>query len=196
MTLKLQKACDEVTRITTENEMKLNSLKCKELIINFRKNFKTENIPSIVVDGNVLQRVNCAKLLLVIWNSSLTWEDHTDSLYKRTISQFFLLLQMKRSGLSDKNLLFMYMSTIRPMISYAAPIWFPGLNVDQQNSSERLQKRAMRIIFGYNITYYDILSQNNISTLGYLESICVNYVKQICDTPGHPLRSLLPASKI
>ena len=98
---------------------------------------------------------------------------------------------MKRAGASEDDLLLMYNASIRSLISYAAPVWFPGLTNDLMETLERLQKRAMKIIYGYAINY-DTLSEKRIRSLNsYLESLCIKYVKQICDNAEHPLRKIL-----
>ena len=56
-----QDKVNEVMRFTRNESMELNLKKCKEMVIDFRRN-KTV-IPSIEIGGHVFARVNTYKLL-------------------------------------------------------------------------------------------------------------------------------------
>ena len=54
----------------------------------------------------------------------------------------------------------------------------------------------MKIMYGYDINY-DMLWEKRIPSLSsYLESLCIKYVKQICDNAEHPLRKILPETRV
>ena len=65
-----------VAQWSSENRVKLNSDKCKELRISFVKN-KAKLAP-IVVDKKELECVDSAKLLGVTISNNLTWNKHID----------------------------------------------------------------------------------------------------------------------
>ena len=75
---RLQKAADEVAAWAQKNNMKLNATKSKELFISFSQ--KEITISPIYINGEEIESVPCAKLLGVLLNNTLTWNDHIDSL--------------------------------------------------------------------------------------------------------------------
>ena len=67
---KLQKAMDTIQSWSENNRMRINAKKTKEMLISFQKLQK--DIPPIIVDGQVLERVDCVTLLGVKINNKLT----------------------------------------------------------------------------------------------------------------------------
>ena len=64
--------------------MKINSNKSKEMVICFTPDEHFMNsIPSIVIDGNIVETVEYAKLLVVTLSNDLTWNRHVDCIVKK-----------------------------------------------------------------------------------------------------------------
>ena len=64
----------------TDNQMKLNSKKTKNMVINFSTN--KQFIANIELDGEILETVDEQKLLGTIITSNLSWERNTQNLIK------------------------------------------------------------------------------------------------------------------
>ena len=73
---------------------------------------------------------------------------------------------MKRHGLPRPDLMTIYITCIRPVTEYAAPVWSGALTSHDKLSIERVQKRALRVIMGHeNTTYDEVLSVSNLVSL-------------------------------
>ena len=71
-----QEMAEKCAEWSTQNRVKLNSDKCKELRISFVSD-KPQFAP-IVVNGYELERVTSAKLLGLTISSNLTWNEHLE----------------------------------------------------------------------------------------------------------------------
>ena len=114
--------------------MRLNSEKCKEMIIDFSRNYSlTSGIQSVTIGEQVLERVEHAKMLGVTISNNLTWSKHVDNIVSKAGKRVYMLYQLKRAGISQNDLVKMYVSIIRPVLEYACPVWstiHPGLHYD------------------------------------------------------------------
>ena len=88
---KSQVIANTVMQWSSENRVKLNSDKCKELRISFAK-IKPQLAP-IVVSNQELKCVESAKLLGVTITNNLTWNDHIGQTIKKVSKHMFFLVQ-------------------------------------------------------------------------------------------------------
>ena len=68
---KLQKAVDDIQEWATDNNMSLNTNKTKELLVYFGS--EDLDIPRITINGDIIERVSCTKLLRCHIMSNLSW---------------------------------------------------------------------------------------------------------------------------
>ena len=78
---KLQNAVNDIQKWATNNNMSLNASKTKELLVYYGR--EELDIPPITTNGDVVERVSCAKLLGVRIMSNLSWEDHIANLVSK-----------------------------------------------------------------------------------------------------------------
>ena len=76
------------------------------------------------------------------------------------------LKQLKRSGAGRDDLLYFYITVIRPVLEYACPVWHSSVTAAQTKALESLQRRAMHIIFEDS----DYMMSLTIARLDTLES--------------------------
>ena len=143
---KLQNAVDDIQEWATDNNMSLNTNKTKELLVYFGR--EDLDIPRITINGDVIERVSCAKLLGCHIMSNLSWEDHIANLVSKASRRLHLLRELKRAGLSSKYLLTCYFSLVRSKTEYihACQVWSTALTSEQSHAVETIQRRAMQII--------------------------------------------------
>ena len=78
--------------------MKINSKKSKEMVICFTPDEHFRNsIPSIVIEGNIVETVEYAKLLGVTLSNDLTWNRHVDCIVKKGCQKNVYVISVKES---------------------------------------------------------------------------------------------------
>ena len=65
-----------------ENNLSLNLIKTKKMIVDYRKKMRTEHAP-ILIDRAVVEQVESFKFLGVHITNELSWSKHTKTVVKR-----------------------------------------------------------------------------------------------------------------
>ena len=135
-------------RWTEQNDMKINSEKSKEIIISVAQdgNFRS-TIPNIKIDGRDIAQVFHAKLLGVTISQDLTWNKHVDNIVKKAGKRLYMLYQLKRAGITQKDLVSVYVSVVRPVLEYACPVWHTNLPQYLSDNIEVIQKKVTKMYF-------------------------------------------------
>ena len=121
----------------------------------------------------------------------LTWNKHVDNVVKKAGNRLYMLYQLKRAGITQKDLVSVYVSVVRPVLEYACPVWHSNLPQYLSDNIEVLQKRALKCIFP-GLGYAEILRRVNLDTLKVRrDSICKTYFDKI-KAGTHILNYLLP----
>ena len=90
---------------------------------------------------------------------------HVEKLEKKFRSRLWALRHLKRSGLSQEDLLCVYLAVLRPILDFASPTYHSLLTKQQSQALEALQKRAVKIIFGINASYTQLVSSGRLQAL-------------------------------
>lgn len=72
---------------------------------------------------------------------------------------------LKRSGMKESDLLETYCVVLRPIIEYACVTYDSLLTQEQANELERLQLRALKVVYGPTVSYREGLIHSGIKTL-------------------------------
>ena len=157
--------------------MKLNSKKCKEMIINFMQYSPSPPSP-LTVGCSVIERVVTYKLFIGVYISEdLSWNVHIEHIVKKANKRLYALRALKKSGLAIKQLVHVYCSIVRSVLEYACPVW-AALPKYLDDAIESVQKRALRIILP-NCHYDDALIKSGITALSQRrEEACTNFIKR------------------
>ena len=105
-----------------------------------------------------------------------------------------ILRVLKRGGVPPANLLKLYFALIRSSLGYCCPVWHNALLVKLSDSIERVQKRALRIIF--SVLHY----QEALATIGCVSlhtrrmELCSKLFTKI-NEPVSRLRNLVPPAR-
>jgi hypothetical protein len=97
---KVQTLIDDLTRQISENQFKLNETKCKELRIGFCK--PRAMFDPIIVNGEILEVVDSAKILGLSVSNNLKWNNHIDQIISKTRKRLYL----RERELARKNLFY------------------------------------------------------------------------------------------
>ena len=123
---RIQESADIAHKWSQDNDMRINSSKTKEMCIYFSKDSDfNDSMPNIMIDDVNIARVNHANVLGVTISDNLTWNIHVhvESVISKAGKSLCMLYQLKRSGISQADVLKIYVSVIRPVMEYACPVW-------------------------------------------------------------------------
>ena len=169
--------------------MQLNADKCKELIIDFKKN-KHAFSPA-VVNGKELAVVNSAKILGITLSNDLKWNFHVNETIKKANKRLYFLVLLRRAGVSCNDIINFYCTVIRPVLEYCSPIFHHSLPDYLSDDLERVQKRALSII-APDKSYNHCLDSFGLRTLrDRRNEQCVKLFNSI-SSDQHKLACLLP----
>ena len=84
---------------------------------------------------------------------------------KKYRARSWLLWHLKSAGLPTEDLVRIYVSTLRSVIEYVAAIYHPMINATQSEEIERLQRRILKIIYGWDMPYARALQLSGLPTL-------------------------------
>ena len=118
--------------------------KCKEMIIDFRKDGTV--IPAMKINDCVLKRVSSYELLRLWIDDDLKWNSNTEYVVKKAAKRLYFLKTLKGYSAPPADLKIFYISAIRSIVEYGAQIWHGSLTQEQSKDTERIQRRAMKII--------------------------------------------------
>ena len=167
----------KINKWTEENLMELNAKKTKCMVFNFTK--KHQFTTDLSLKNHRIEIVDQAKLLGLILTSDLKWDQNTDFLVKDA-NRRMVMLRAASKFTSDKHVLKqIYFSRIRCKLEQSAAVWSSSLTKKNSDDLERVQKSAVRIIFGKP---YESYSQT-LKELGIMrlcerrEIICLKFAK-------------------
>ena len=123
--------------------------------------------PLLSISLQTIDIVTSFKLLGVHSDSSLSSSIHIDHIIKKATTRLYFLKQLKRVGLSSSHLLHFYITVVRSVLEYCAPVWHYALTKAQSDSLEAVQKRVIHIV--HNLTrlmpYWSMLFYSNLNSL-------------------------------
>ena len=129
----IQNTVNEFEEQCVSHGLRLNASKTQHLCITKSRNI---NI------GNYAEEI---KILGITFNKKMNWSSHISKIIRICSNRIYPIRKL-RPILNKKCLHKMYEQNIRSVIEYAAPV-FVGLNADNSNSLENLQKRVLKIIY-------------------------------------------------
>ena len=141
----LQQAADCIHDWSQENHLQLNPTKCKEIRTCFKRT--PPIFPGVSIEGVAFETVSSAKVLGVTISSDLKWSAHIDSITTTAAQRLYRLRQLKCAGLAPSDLVLFYCSVIRSVLEYACQVFHGNLPLYLSDEIERIQRRALRIIF-------------------------------------------------
>ena len=116
----LQESLDAVNDWAVPNKMQLNPKKTKDMWICFRNDIEP---PLLTLANDIIERVTSFKLLGVWHQNNLKWLRHVEEISKRANKRPYHLRECSRAKLPAKVDITCYLTKIRPLLEYGAPIW-------------------------------------------------------------------------
>lgn len=189
-TSKAQIPMNEIQHWSNNKKFQLHPTKCKELCISFSR---SKPIHSVTIGTNVVEPVQSIKILGVIFQNDLKWNLHVENSIKKAARRLYFIVQLKRANVSVRDLTTFYVSCIQSVLLYACQVFHFSLPEYLNTNMERIQKRVMRIIHGYDVSYEQALIPSGLSSLQQRRSeLCSSFFNKILTQPNGQLHQLLP----
>ena len=134
--------------------------------------------------------MNSAKLLGVTISYNLTWNEHINEIIKKASKCLYFLSQLKRVRVAKQDLVLFYTSCIQSILTYASPVFFYALPEYLKNELERIQERALRIIYPGHCCNDAMELANIVPISDYILEIWKQTFDRIINDSGHRLYSL------
>lgn len=193
----LQFRVDDIATWAETNKMVFNTDKCKELRISFTKNRNQSNYNNISIDGKGIDLVSEYKILGLIVSQDLKWNAHVQHIVLKASKRIYLLKELKRASIPAADLLTFYTSCIRPVLEYACVVYHHALPAYLVDDIEYIQKRCLRIIYSYCLSYLDRLSAAGITSLvERRDNLCHSVYQSISGDSTNRLFKYLPPVRI
>ena len=143
--------------------MRVNERKTQMLCIHANHN----NIISsyINADNGKIESTDYLRILGFDFNNEPNAIFHVLGVIDKLYGKLWTLRFLKKSGMSQNNLLQIYCSVLRPSAEYSSIIYNSLIPEYVSAKLEAVQRQAMKIIYGWDINYDELISNNVISTL-------------------------------
>ena len=114
-------------------------------------------------------------------------------LVRKVSTRLYFLRQLKKSHFATRELVLFYITCIRSILKDGSPVFHRALPSYLSEDLERLQKRAMKIIYP-ELSYAKALELSWLLTLyDRREAIAAKLFDEICANQSHSLHKLLPS---
>lgn len=190
----IQVAVDELVMQAETDKFQLNETKCKELQISFSRS--ADSFEAVTINNKSIEVVTSVKRLALTIPNNLKWNAHIENVIKKGASRLYKLRQLKRPKGYPAQLVCFYTTCIRPVSEYACQVFHNGLPKYLSEDLEKIQRRALRIIFP-DLGYQEGLKECNIATLYQRRQLLTERLfSEIKDNSCRKLHGLLPSSNL
>ena len=162
------KRSEEFFKITEQNAkmigMRLNAMKTKMLCINVAKNSNIKSYININ-EHDQITSTETLKMLGFVFDARPNAAAHVSHIRRKFYAKAWVIRHMKSAGTDEGKLVKIYCQYLRPVIEYLSNVYHALLTQELSNEIEKLQRSALRQIFGFKITYEELLKKANVKKL-------------------------------
>ena len=166
----------------TDIKMRVNQKKTQLLCVSASN---TSEISSYIRCGDgKIESTNELKMLGFIFGSTPSVRPHVNYMVKKANKKLWILRHLRRAGLEEEDLLRAYNTLVRPTVEYAVPTYHPMLNQSMRDEIEGIQKRACRVIFGWDCDYDVLVDSGRVEALdSRREKLTMNFARKAEKNP-------------
>lgn len=154
---KLSKGLQDINRYYFKWKIKLNPTKTQIIVFPFNLSPKRKATIDFIFDGENIPISNCIKYLGAHLDKKLLFRKHIDEACIKSLNRMRMVYPLinKKSSLNVKNKMMIYNMCIKPVLTYAAPVW---RNVAKTHIKklQTIQNKVLKIIKGYSRRYSTI----------------------------------------
>jgi len=121
-------------------QTKVNTLKTKEIVFHHPR-LPKKSLPPLVPG---IEKVSTAKILGVVFSSTLSPEQHINNFIALCNQRLYLLSQLKHQNLSDQALDIIFHALIMSKITYALPSFAGHMSAADRNRNNKFFRKANR----------------------------------------------------
>ncbi len=148
---------------------------------------KELDLDLITLDGSEIACVAEVKLLVLIINNQLTWNNHVDYICGKASCRIYFLCLLWRAAKPSNDIVAIFCSIIWLVLEYSCEVWHSGLTKQQSATVE--QKQALLMAYP-DLGHKEALNVDELTTKEY----CRQLFEKMQDTT-HKLHHLLPPEK-
>ena len=178
----LQHQLVDLALYTEKHSMVINKKKTKCILFN---NSKTKSfMPQLSLEeGNYLEVIYQLKLVSLVINTELTWNDHISYTVARVNR---VVWQLSRYRATTEHLITFYIVKIRSILMFGAVVFHSSLTAELSQKLELQQKRSLAVILGTNYrSYSHALTVTSLPRLDILrKEACSNGLYEHRVTPN------------
>ena len=93
----LNSIVSDIHKFSMDHNMRLNSIKCNEMLINFVL-YPNFTLRPLVVGNNCIERVSIYKIIGVFIDRDLRWNNHVDYIHKKACKKLYSQCILRRAG--------------------------------------------------------------------------------------------------
>ena len=143
--------------------MKVNSAKTQMLCISASKN--NEVTSYIRTDRNEIRSGEGLKILGFNFDKRPNAAHHVTIVINKLYGKLWTLRFLKRSKMAPSNLLKVYKEVLRTSAEYSSVVYGSLIPEYLSEKLESVQKQALKIIFGHDVDYDELVTNGTIETL-------------------------------
>ena len=119
----------------------------------------------IEYDTNTIRSNDNMKILGFTFDGRPSASRHVETTIEKFHARLWTLRFLRRSGLDENRLLEVYNSIVRSAVEYCAIVYHSMIPRHLSDGLETLQRRALKIVFGWNSDVDTIMAAKGIETL-------------------------------
>lgn len=144
---RLQTSLTRVENFFVKWKIKANAAKTQAILFPFDRRRRRTPTTQLTFNGSPVEFTNTVKYLGVILDSKLLFRQHIDDIRTRANKCLAAMYPIigRKSILSTKNKLMLFKAIIRPVFSYASPVWCSAA-ISNRKKLQILQNKCLKII--------------------------------------------------
>ena len=114
---------------------------------------------------DVINSTQSLKILGFNFNSRPNATYHVEKLVDKFYGRLWTLRFLRRSGMEGDRLLEIYNSMLRSAVEYSSVVYHSMITAGLSEQLEKIQRQALRIIYGWDVVIEDLMMVKGIQTL-------------------------------
>ena len=115
--------------------------------------------------GEEIKSGDTLKILGFYFGRRPNADEQVKAITRKFYARLWSLRHLVKSGVPNLDALDLYKCLIRPVLEYSAPAYHSLLASTQSSHLETLQSRAMKIIFGWEVSYETVILKTGLERL-------------------------------